>query len=40
MQFLSSSLLLQNRHLWADCVENVEASMSHNPMGLRGILQE
>jgi hypothetical protein len=27
------------RHLWADCLENVGASMSHNPMGLHGLLQ-
>jgi hypothetical protein len=25
-------------HLWADCLENVEASTSHNPMGLHGLL--
>jgi hypothetical protein len=25
--------------LWADCLENVEASTSHNPMGLHGLLQ-
>jgi hypothetical protein len=28
------------RHLWADCLENVGASTSHNPMGLHGLLQE
>jgi hypothetical protein len=27
------------RHLWADCLEGMEASMSHNPMGLHGLLQ-
>jgi hypothetical protein len=25
-------------HLWADCLENVGASTSHNPMGLYGLL--
>jgi hypothetical protein len=25
--------------LWADCLENVEASTSHTPMGLHGLLQ-
>jgi hypothetical protein len=29
-----------NRHLWADCLENVGASTSHNSMGFRGLLQE
>jgi hypothetical protein len=24
------------RHLWADCLENVGASTSHNPMDLHG----
>jgi hypothetical protein len=28
-----------HRHLWADCLENVGASTSHNPVGLRGLLQ-
>jgi hypothetical protein len=28
-----------DRYLWADCLENVEASTSHNPMGLHGLLQ-
>jgi hypothetical protein len=28
------------RHLWADSLENVGASTSHNPMGLHGLLQE
>jgi hypothetical protein len=27
-------------NLWTDCLENVGASMSHNPMGFRGLLQE
>jgi hypothetical protein len=27
-------------HLWADCLENMGASMSHNPMDLHGLLQE
>jgi hypothetical protein len=27
------------RHLWADCLENVWTSTSHNPMGLNGLLQ-
>jgi hypothetical protein len=27
------------RHLWADCLENVRASTSHNPMGPHGLLQ-
>jgi hypothetical protein len=27
------------RHLWADCLENVGASTSHNPVGLHGLLQ-
>jgi hypothetical protein len=26
-------------HLWANCLENVEASTFHNPMGLHGLLQ-
>jgi hypothetical protein len=26
-------------NLWADCLENVGASTSHNPMGLHGLLQ-
>jgi hypothetical protein len=26
------------RHLWADCLENVGASTSHNSMGLHGLL--
>jgi hypothetical protein len=29
-----------NRHMRADFLENVGASMSHNPMGLDGLLQE
>jgi hypothetical protein len=28
-----------HRQLWADCLENVGASTSHNPMGLHGLLQ-
>jgi hypothetical protein len=28
------------RYLCADCLENVGASTSHNPMGLHGLLQE
>jgi hypothetical protein len=28
-----------HRHLWADCLENVGASTSQNPMGLHGLLQ-
>jgi hypothetical protein len=28
-----------HRRLWADCVENVGASTSHNPMDLHGLLQ-
>jgi hypothetical protein len=27
-----------HRHLWADCIENVGASTSHNPMDLHGLL--
>jgi hypothetical protein len=27
-----------HRHLWADYLENVGASTSHNPMGLHGLL--
>jgi hypothetical protein len=26
-------------HLWTDCLENVEASTSHNPVGLHDLLQ-
>jgi hypothetical protein len=26
-------------HLWANCLEDVGASASHNPMGLQGLLQ-
>jgi hypothetical protein len=29
----------QNRHLWAGCLEDVGASMSHTSMGLHGLLQ-
>jgi hypothetical protein len=28
------------RHLWADCLENVGASTSQNPMGLHGLLRD
>jgi hypothetical protein len=28
-----------NMDLWADCLENVGTSTSHNPMGLHGLLQ-
>jgi hypothetical protein len=28
-----------HRHLWADCLENVWVSNSHNPVGLHGLLQ-
>jgi hypothetical protein len=28
------------RHRSADCLENVGASTSHNPMGLHGLLQD
>jgi hypothetical protein len=27
------------RHLWTDCLENVGASTSHNPMGLHDLLE-
>jgi hypothetical protein len=27
------------RHLWTDCLENVESSTSHNPIGLHGLLR-
>jgi hypothetical protein len=27
-----------HRHLWADCLGNMRASMSHNPKGLHGLL--
>jgi hypothetical protein len=27
------------RHLWDDCLENVGASTSHNPIGLHGLLE-
>jgi hypothetical protein len=27
-----------HHHLWADCLENVGTSTSHNPMGLHGLL--
>jgi hypothetical protein len=33
------SLVSCHRHLLADCLENVEALTSHNPMGLHGLLQ-
>jgi hypothetical protein len=29
---------LPHRHQWADCLENVVASTSHNPVGLHGLL--
>jgi hypothetical protein len=29
-----------NRHLLADCQENVGAMTSHNPIGLHGLIQE
>jgi hypothetical protein len=32
-------MLQPHRHLWADCLENVGASMSHKLMGLHGLLQ-
>jgi hypothetical protein len=28
-----------HRYLWADCLENVGSSTSHNPMGLHDLLQ-
>jgi hypothetical protein len=28
-----------NSYMWADCLENVGASTSHNPMGVHGLLQ-
>jgi hypothetical protein len=28
-----------HRNLWSDCLENVWASTSHNPMGFHGLLQ-
>jgi hypothetical protein len=28
-----------HRHLWPDCPENMEASVSHNPMGLHSLVQ-
>jgi hypothetical protein len=31
--------LQPNRHLWADCLENVESSIFHNPLGLHSLLQ-
>jgi hypothetical protein len=31
--------LTTHRHLWADCLENVGASTSHNPIGFHGLLQ-
>jgi hypothetical protein len=33
------SLQRPHRHLWADCLENVGASTSHNLLGLHGLLQ-
>jgi hypothetical protein len=30
---------MPHRDVWADYLENVEASMSHSPMGLHGPLQ-
>jgi hypothetical protein len=29
-----------HRHLWAECLENVGASMAHTPMGLHVLLLE
>jgi hypothetical protein len=39
--FLQSIIIAThpNRYLWADCLENVETSASHNPMVLHGLLQ-
>jgi hypothetical protein len=37
--YCSSICPFTYRHLWADCLENMEASTSHNPMGLHGPLQ-
>jgi hypothetical protein len=37
-QECSWSLKGGRRHLWADCLENVGASTSHNHMGLHGLL--
>jgi hypothetical protein len=31
--------LTSHRHLWTDCLQNVEASTSHNPICLQGMLQ-
>jgi hypothetical protein len=31
--------LTTSPHLLTDCLENVEASTSHSPMGLHGLLQ-
>jgi hypothetical protein len=31
--------LITHRHLRADCLENVAASTSYNPMGLHGLLK-
>jgi hypothetical protein len=28
-----------NHHLWADCLENVRSSTSHNPIGLHSLLR-
>jgi hypothetical protein len=30
--------LYSARYLWADCLENVGISTSHNPMSLHGLL--
>jgi hypothetical protein len=35
----SASAWQPNRHLQANCVDNVGTSMSHNPKGLHGLLQ-
>jgi hypothetical protein len=30
---------LSHRYLWADCLDNVGSSTSHNPIGLHGLLR-
>jgi hypothetical protein len=37
--YIFINTLLGYRYLWAFCLENVGASMFHNPMGLHGLLR-
>jgi hypothetical protein len=40
LSFSPYLLFSSHRHLWADCLQNVGASTSHNTMGLHTLLQD